>query len=116
MHWKFWKPIPLEIQSFGDPTNFGYTPLTTDTVTTVPPPAETEAPEAVLTDAQASRAYRDVKRESVLKKNLGSLTDCKETLMSTAPSAVKLSGSAKTNMVTKDAEVDWIEELLRGNV
>ena len=60
MHSKFWKPMLLEIQSFGDPNNFGYTPLTTDTVTTVPPLAETEAPEAVLTDAQASRAYRDV--------------------------------------------------------
>ena len=117
MHSKFWKPTPLEIQSFGDPCNFGYTPLATDNVTTVPPLAETEVPAAVvLTDAQASRAYIDVKRGRVLKKDLESLTDCNETLMSTGPLAIKISGRTKTNMEADVVEEDWIEVLLRGNV
>jgi hypothetical protein len=55
MQLKLWNPVPLKIQSLGDPDNFGKTPLETETVTKDFPTAEIELPVSTLTDAQSGR-------------------------------------------------------------
>lgn len=115
-HWKFRSPTPLKIQSSGDPSNFGYTPLETDKETLVPPFADIEIPVVALTDAQGERPYREGKRSREFKNARESLIDCKETLMSTARLVMSLLESTNTSMEAEDVEDERIETVLRGKV